>query len=98
MDYGAIYDLLASRYAWLSLDRFQRLTPRMIYFMVSAAHKGIRRELETEAALHGMKLKPADEEFETTELSEAQKAELDRRAQEQLDHFASLRVGAAPLS
>lgn len=83
MDYGAVYDLLASRYSWLSLERFGRLTAANVYFLIDSAIKGKRNQQEFEAAIHGAKL-PKNQTNAAPALSEKRKEELDKLALDQL--------------
>lgn len=96
MAYDAVFDLLSSRYTWLSLEKFSRLTPANVHFLVGAAIKGRRHDLEIEASLHGMQLKP--EAVDTApKLTQKQRDDLDKLAQEQLERFAQMKVRPQPI-
>lgn len=91
MDYSRVFDMLASRYSFVTPERFLRFTNRNIYFLVDAASDGLHAELEMRAALAGRKLKKKEDVKQNKKMSKAEKDKLDEIALETLKRLSAQR-------
>jgi len=80
---AALFDVVANRYGW-TLEQFYSLTRRQLRFLNRAITKNKRMELETQASLHGRKLKPSPISSPLS-MSPKERAEADKQALEMLE-------------